>query len=101
MEVLEEEDLASNKLTASDIPFDIEEGDRVWATGLIPEAQYVQEMSTISQRLVGGFAKNAEANPTLLIGGRGLGDSVLDYVKIFGQKRICEAPELKTLGSYN
>ncbi len=85
VEDAEEEDSASDEQTASDIPFDIEEGDHVWATGLIPEAQYVQATSTISQRLAEGFAKNAEANPTLPTGGRGSGGSVPDYVKIFGQ----------------
>jgi hypothetical protein len=38
------------------------------------------------QSEIGGrLAKNAEANPTLPTGGRGVGDSVPDYVKIFGQ----------------
>ena len=31
-----------------DLPFDLEEGDRVWATGLLPEAQYIGTTSTIS-----------------------------------------------------
>ena len=85
VEDAEGEFAADDEPTTSDIPFDIEKGDRVWATGLIPEAQYVQATSTISQRLAEGFAKNAEANPTLPTGGRGAGDSVPDYVKIFGQ----------------
>jgi len=70
---------------ASDLPFDIEEGDRVWAAGLIPEAQYIHATSTITQRLAEGFAKNTESNPTLPTGGKGLSGSVLDYVKAFGQ----------------
>jgi len=41
-------------IVAPDIPFDIEEGDHVWATGLIPEAQYIQASSTISQWLAEG-----------------------------------------------
>ena len=57
----------------------------MWATGLIPEAQYIQASSTISQRLVEGFAKNAEANPTLLTGRSGSKDPIPDYIKIFGQ----------------
>jgi hypothetical protein len=82
---VEEEDPSDDEPTTSDIPFDIEEGDRVWATGLIPEAQYIQATSTISQRLVEGFARNSEAKPTLPTGGSGLKDSISDYVKIFGQ----------------
>jgi len=85
VEDADEEDEVNMDPTASDIPFDIEEGDRVWATGLIPEAQYIQASSTISQRLVEGFAENVEANPTLPTGGSGSKDPVPDYVKIFGQ----------------
>jgi hypothetical protein len=70
---------------ASDIPFDLEEGDRVWATGLLPKAEYVQATSTISQQLAETFAKNAEPHPTLLTGGSGSKDPVPDYVKMFGQ----------------
>jgi hypothetical protein len=69
----------------SDIPFDLEEGDRVWATGLLPKAEYVQATSTISQRLVKTFAKNTEPHPTLPTGGSGSKDPVPDYVKMFGQ----------------
>jgi hypothetical protein len=85
VEDAEEEDASDSEPTASDIPFDIEEGDCVWATGLIPEAQYVQATSTISQRLAEGFARNSEANPTLPTGGSGSKDPTPDYVKIFGQ----------------
>jgi hypothetical protein len=69
----------------SDIPFDLEEGDRVWATGLLPKAEYVQATSTISQRLAETFAKNTEPHPTLPTGGRGSKDPVPDYMKMFGQ----------------
>jgi hypothetical protein len=57
----------------------------VWATGLIPEAQYIQATSTISQQLAESFAKNMEPDPTLPTGGRGSGGLVPDYVKIFRQ----------------
>jgi hypothetical protein len=69
----------------SDIPFDLEEGDRVWATGLLPKAEYVQATSTISQRLAETFAKNTEPHLTLPTGGSGSKDPVPDYVKMFGQ----------------
>jgi hypothetical protein len=71
VEDADEEKEVDDEPTTSDIPFDIEDGDRVWATGLIPEAQYIQASSTISQRLVEGFARNTEAHPTLLTGGSG------------------------------
>jgi len=85
VEDADEEDEVNIDPTAPDIPFDIEEGDRVWATRLILEAQYIQASSTISQRLVEGFAKNAEANPTLPTGGSGSKNPIPDYVKIFRQ----------------
>jgi len=85
VEDADEEDEVNVDPTASDIPFNIEEGDHVWATRLIPEAQYIQASSTISQRLAEGFAKNTEANPTLPTGGSGSKNPIPDYVKIFGQ----------------
>jgi hypothetical protein len=85
VEDTEEEDASDDEPIASDIPFDLEEGDRIWATGLIPEAQYVQATSTISQRLVEGFARNLEAKPILPTGRSGLKNPIPDYVKIFGQ----------------
>jgi predicted aspartyl protease len=68
-----------------DIPFDLEEGDRVWATGLLPKAEYVQATLTISQQLAESFARNTEPLPMLPTGGSGLKDPVPDYVKMFGQ----------------
>jgi len=82
VEDADEEDEANAKLMVSDIPFDIEEGDRVWVTGLILEAQYIQASSTISQQLVEGFAKKTKANPTLLTGGSSSKDPIPDYIKI-------------------
>jgi hypothetical protein len=85
VEDVDEEEEASDEPAVSDIPFDIEDGDWVWATGLIPEAQYIQASPTISQRLAEGFARNTEAHPTLPTVGSGSGDPIPDYVKIFGQ----------------
>jgi hypothetical protein len=68
----------------TDLPFDLEEGDRVWATGLLPEVQYVQATSTISQRLAESFSKHTESKPTLT-SGMGSSGSIPDYVKMFGQ----------------
>jgi len=80
-----EDEASDNEPPASNLSFDIEEGDQVWATGLIPEAQYICATSTISQRLAESFAKNMEPNPTLLTGGKGSGGLVPDYIKTFGQ----------------
>jgi hypothetical protein len=80
-----EDEASDDEPLLLDLPFDIEEGDRVWAAGLIPEAQYIRATSTISQRLAESFAKNMEPNPTLPMGGKGSCSSVPDYVKTFGQ----------------
>ena len=61
----DDEPSSGSEMPISDLPFDLEEGDRVWAAGLILEAQYIQATSTISQRLAESFAKNVEPNPTL------------------------------------
>jgi len=83
----------------SDLPFDLEEGNRVWATGLLPEAQYIGATSTISQQLAESFSKHMEANPVLLTGGSGLKDPVPDYVKMFRQvfleEGFAKLPNLK------
>jgi hypothetical protein len=72
-------------LPVTDLPFDLEEGDRVWATGLLLEVQHVQATSTISQRLAESFSKHMESKPTLPTSGMGSSGSVPDYVKMFGQ----------------
>jgi hypothetical protein len=99
VEDADKEEEVDDEPTASDIPFDIEDGDRVWATGLIPEAQYIQASSTISQRLAESFARNTEAHPTLPTGGSGSKNPIPDYVKIFGQvfseERFAKLPNRK------
>ena len=36
----------------------LEEGDRIWATGLFPEAEQIWTTALISQRLAEGFQQN-------------------------------------------
>ena len=79
------EETSDDEPPPSDLPFDLEEGDRVWATGLLPEAQFIQATSTISQRLAESFSKHTESNPTLPTGGSGSKDPLPDYVKMFSQ----------------
>jgi len=38
----------------------LEEGDRIWATGLFPQAEFIQATTTISQRLAEGFRQNSQ-----------------------------------------
>jgi hypothetical protein len=77
------EETSDNEPPSSDLPFDLEEGDRVWATRLLPEAQFVRATSTISQWLAESFSKHMESNPTLPTSGSK--DSLPDYVKMFSQ----------------
>jgi hypothetical protein len=49
-EMADEASKPEDEPPATDLPFDLEEGDRVWATGLLPEVQYVQATSTISHK---------------------------------------------------
>ena len=65
------EETSNDQLPAQDLPFDLEDGDQVWATGLLPEAQYIEATSTISQRLVKSFSRNTESNPVLPTDGSG------------------------------
>ena len=57
------EEAPDDEPQTSDIPFDLEEGDRVWATGLLPKAEYIQATSTISQRLCKGTPLTAPTHP--------------------------------------
>ena len=55
-----EPDVGAN-VGADDFPDEqLEDGDRIWATGLLPEPEYIRASSTISQRLVGAFKWNSE-----------------------------------------
>jgi len=38
----------------------LEEGDRIWATGLFPQAEHVRATATVSQRLAEGFRQNSQ-----------------------------------------
>jgi len=97
-EMVDDASEPENKPPVADLPFDLEEGDRVWATGLLPEVQYVQATSTISQRLAESFSKQTESNPTLPTGGMGSSGPIPDYVKMFGQVFSEETSEPKVLG---
>jgi len=79
------DEAAEEEPPTSDLPFDLEEGDRVWATGLLPEAQRISATSTISQWLAESFSKHMEANPVLPTGRSGSKDPIPDYVKMFRQ----------------
>ena len=39
----------------------LEEGDRIWATGLFPQAEQIRATTTVSQRLAEGFRQNSQS----------------------------------------
>ena len=39
----------------------LEEGDRIWATGLFPQAEQIRVTAMVSQRLVEGFRQNSQS----------------------------------------
>ena len=49
----EPERLSNTEPNDSDEP--LEEGDRIWATGLFPQAEHIRASAIVSQRLVEGF----------------------------------------------
>jgi len=47
--------------TEADFPDEpLEEGDRIWATGLFPQAEHIRVTATVSQRLAEGFRQNSQ-----------------------------------------
>src|SRR6266700_3829461 len=55
----EDEEATADKPTdPSDEP--LEEGDRIWATGLLPELEYIRASSTVSQCLAEAFKRNSK-----------------------------------------
>jgi len=52
----EPEHLSDTEPDDSDKP--LEEGDRIWATGLFPQAEHIRASTTVSQRLAEGFRQN-------------------------------------------
>ena len=53
----EEEDYAPANEPEED---DLEEGDRIWATGLIPEPEYIRATASVLQQLAKAFKWNSE-----------------------------------------
>src|SRR6266702_2404572 len=54
----EPEHLSDAEPDDSDKP--LEEGDRIWATGLFPQAEHIRASTTVSQRLAEGFRQNSQ-----------------------------------------
>lgn len=101
VEVSEEEDLASDKPTASDIPCDIEEGDQVWALDSYLRHSNIHHQSEVGRRLCQRCGSQPYSSDWWKRIGR-LGSRLCqDFQAGLFERRFCEAPELKTLGSCN
>src|SRR6267143_6826722 len=68
-----------------------EEGDRIWATGLLPEPEYIRASSTISQRLAEAFKGNSEP----LDYEKHIPPHLRDFHSVFVKESFNDLPESK------
>ena len=69
----------------------LEEGDRIWATGLLPEPEYIRASSTISQRLAEAFKKNSQP----LEHEKHIPPHLRDFHSVFSKESFDDLPESK------
>ena len=62
-DIIDEDEDVDEPAEPSDEPLEL--GDRVWATRLLLEPEYVRMSSTISQRLAEAFKRNSEIDDNL------------------------------------
>ena len=67
----------------------LEEGDRIWATGLFPQAEHIQATSTISQRLAEGFRQNSQPTDS----SKHIPPYLCDFSSVFSKDSFDELPE--------
>jgi len=66
----------------------LEEGDRIWATGLFPQAEHVRATATVSQRLAEGFRQNSQPSEYIL-------PHLHDFHSIFSKDSFDQLPGTK------
>jgi hypothetical protein len=69
----------------------LEEGDRIWAAGLFPEAEHIHATSTVSQRLAEGFKRNSAP----VDHDEHLPPYLQDFHSVFSKESFDELPEPK------
>ena len=69
----------------------LELGDCIWATGLLPEPEYVQASSTISQRLAEAFKRNSEPPDYE----KHIPPYLRDFHSVFSKESFDDLPESK------
>ena len=84
----EEEGAADGPAEPSDEPLEL--GDRIWATGLLPEPEYIQASSTISQRLAEAFKRNSAPDYE-----KHIPPHLRDFHKVFSKESFDDLPESK------
>src|SRR5467141_3473802 len=63
----------------------LEEGDRIWATGLLPKPEYIRATATVSQRLAQAFEANTE--PTDIL------PYLREFHSVFSKESFDDLPE--------
>ena len=84
----EDEDIAGQPAEPSDEPLEL--GDRIWATGLLPEPEYIQASSTISQRLAEAFKRNSAPDYE-----KHIPPHLRNFHKVFSKESFDDLPESK------
>jgi len=69
----------------------LEDGDRIWATGLLPEPEYIRASSTISQHLAEAFKRNSEP----LDYEKHIPPHLRDFHSVFSKESFDDLPESK------
>jgi hypothetical protein len=87
----EDEDSAAADESADPSDEPLEDGDRIWATGLLPEPEYIRASSTISQRLAEAFKRNSEP----LDYEKHIPAHLRDFHSVFAKESFDELPESK------
>ena len=88
----EEEVESESNPETDDLPNEhLEEGDRIWVTGLLPEPEYIRASSTISQRLAEAFKRNSEPPDYE----KHIPPHLRDFHSVFSKESFDDLPEPK------
>jgi len=66
----------------------LEEGDRIWATGLFPQAEHIRATATVSQQLAEGFRQNSQPSECIP-------PHLRDFHAVFSKDSFDELPGTK------
>ena len=66
----------------------LEEGNRIWATGLFPQAEHIHATATVSQQLAEGFRQNSQPSECIP-------PHLCDFHSVFSKDSFNELPGTK------